>query len=109
FEALQAETEEGIAPSFDAVSGASVYFLGDVTDSTLVFEWDLTDKAGERVSEGEFRFCAEVANITKNEAASYQINGETTCGLMDLKEQITTPADPTEHILALSAEYGYAE
>lgn len=109
FEALQAETEEGVAPSFDAVSGASVYFLGDVTDSTLVFEWDLTDKAGERVSEGKFRFCAEVANITKDEATSYQVNNETTCGQMDLKEQSTTLADPTQHILELSAEYRYAE
>ena len=109
FEALQAETEEGVAPSFDAVSGASVYFVGDVTDSTLVFEWDLTDKAGNRVSEDDFRFCAEVANITKNEATSYEINPETTYGLMDLKEQSTTLADPTQHILELSAEYRYAE
>ena len=109
YEALQAETEEGVAPSFDSVSGASVHFLGAVTDSTLVFEWDLTDKAGNRVSEENFRFCAEVANITKDEATSYQINSETNCGLMDLKEQSATLADPTEHILALSAEYGYAE
>jgi hypothetical protein len=109
YEALQAETEEGMAPSFDAVSGASVYFLGAVTDSTLVFEWDLKDKVGNQVSEGEFRFCAEVANITKDEATSYQINSETTCGLMDLKEQSATSADPTEHILGLTAEYGYAE
>ena len=107
YEALQAETEGGVAPSFDAVSGASVYFVGDVTDSTLVFEWDLKDGEGNRVLEADFRFCAEVANITKDEATSYHINSETTCGLMDLKEQSTTPADPTEHILELSAEYAH--
>jgi hypothetical protein len=109
YEVLQAETEEGVAPSFDAVSGASVYFVGDVTDSTLGFLWDLKDGEGNHVLEANFRFCAEVANITKDEATSYQINSETTCGLMDLKEQSTTLADPTQHILELSAEYGYAK
>ncbi len=105
YEALQAETEEGVAPSFDAVSAASVYFLGDVTDSTLVFEWDLKDGEGNRVLEGNFRFCAEVANIMKDEATAYQINAENTYGSMNLKEQSTTLADSTQHILELSAEY----
>lgn len=109
YEDLKAETESGVAPSFDAVSSASVYFQRDITDTTLVFEWDLKDSDGNRVLEGVFYFCAEVANITKDEATTYQVNSETTSGSMDLKEKSTTQADPTQHILELSAEYQYAE
>jgi len=109
YEDLQAETEEGVAPSFDAVSGASVYFQEGITDTTLVLEWDLKDSEGNRVPEGKFYFCAEVANITKDEATAYEINPENTWGLMDLKEGSTTPANSTQHILELSAEYRYAE
>ena len=109
YEDLKAETDLGVAPSFDAVSDASVYFQGDITDTTLVFEWNLKDKEGNRVPEGEFYFCAEVANITKDEATIYQVNNEPTSGLMDLKEGNIVPADPTQHILELSAEYQYVE
>ena len=109
YEDLTAETEEGMAPSFDAVSGASVYFQEGMTDTTLVFEWNLRDGEGNRVPEGKFYFCAEAANITKNEETAYQINHEAACGLMDLKKGGTAQADATQHISELSAECRYDE
>ena len=107
YEQLQAETQEGVAPSFDAVSQASVLFGEDLVDTTLTFEWDLRDSQGNRVSEGTYYFCAEVANIAKDRADACEVIHEATCGRLDLEAQTAFPAEPTEHILELKAEYKY--
>ena len=107
YEQLQAETQEGIAPSFDAVSRASVLFREDMVDTTLTFEWDLKDARDQAVPEGTYYFCAEVANIAKDRAVSYEVIHEATRGKLDLKARTASPAEPTEHILELKAEYRY--
>lgn len=105
YEDLKEETSEGVAPSFDAVSRASVLFGEDMADTTLTFEWDLRDSEGNRVPEGTYYFCAEVANISKDTAESYEIIHEVTCGKLDTKSRTVASAEPTEHILELKAEY----
>jgi len=99
YEDLKEETSEGVAPSFDAVSRASVLFGEDLADTTLTFEWDLRDL------EGVYYFCAEVANISKDTAESYEVIHEATCGKLDTRSRTVVPAEPTEHILELKAEY----
>jgi hypothetical protein len=99
---LEEETEEGIAPSFDGLTHASVLFEDAVDDTTFVCEWDLGEAAGIRLEGDQFRYCAEVANITKSDATAY-IVAESACGTVDLGAGQTTSAAPTAHILELSA------
>lgn len=100
---LESQTDSGVAPDFDGVTKASVLFQETAGDTTLVTQWNL-EEASAGADEGtEFRFCAEVANISKDAADSYTIISEHTCGTLDLDGPAVTPAPTTEHILELSA------
>ena len=105
YEALQGETADGVAPSFDAVTSASVRFTGDVAEQTLTCVWPVFDVDVPLVEPGLYNYCAEVANITKDEAAGYRINAETTRGTVDVEHHTAQPAAPTSHILSLSASF----
>ncbi len=113
YEDLQAQTSSGVAPSFDGLTQASVLFADAVAETSLVFTWDLGRAAGIALESGQFRFCAEVANIVKNDAAAYQIVAEHACGALDLAAMplgsgapsaltVNVP-QPTQHIIELTA------
>ncbi len=97
--------QPGVAPSFEGVTSASPYFPSEDSTQTFVVEWDFTDSHGNAVSPGTYYFCAETANITKNEASSYTIQAETTSGSIDLKKNQIIPASPTAHIRELTGEF----
>ena len=101
---LESETDRGVAPSFDALTRASVLFAPALADTTLSFGWDLQSAEGVPADRGRFRFCAEVANIAKDDASAYEILAECACGQIDLDAFTVTPATPTQHILELSAQ-----
>lgn len=107
YEKLLEETgnQPGVAPSFEGLTSASPYFPSEDSTQTFVAEWDFTDANGNAVPSGIYYFCAETANITKNEATSYTIQAENTFGAVDLKKEKITPATPTTHILELTAEF----
>lgn len=107
YEKLLEETgnQPGVAPSFDGLTSASPYFPSEDSTQTFDAEWDFTDANGNTVSQGIYYFCAETANITKNEPTSYTIQAENTFGSVDLKKEKITPATPTTHILELTAEF----
>lgn len=102
YEAFRAETQSGVAPSFDAVSRASVYFDADGEDTTLTFVWDLKDRGGDPVPEGAYRSNAEVANTIKDQADAYEVSSEAASVVMELAEDGRATAPPTQHILELS-------
>lgn len=107
YEKLQEETgnQPGIAPSFEGITSASPYFPSEDTTQTFFAEWAFTDGSGKAVSSGIYYFCAESANITKNEATAYTIQAESTFGSVDLGKGKIQPATPTTHIRELSAEF----
>jgi hypothetical protein len=99
---LQRETQDGIAPSFDAITSASISFAQDTSAQNLTAEWDLTDKEGNKVESGVFHCCAEVANIIKNDSVSYTVNAEHIFMKFDLENGTSEQALPTEHLLEMS-------
>jgi hypothetical protein len=97
----------GIPSTFDGITGASPLFSKDTT-MTFTATWDLKDKSGNAVASGQYRFCAEAANITKPDAATRAtVHPENTAGVFDLARQVVTQAAPaTANIVSLKAYPG---
>ena len=95
---------------YDGITAASVLFEGaPPPDTTIEATWDLTDYTGAEVAAGTYRFCAEVANIQKDSAATnpppeYVIS-ETCCGTVEVEDGPVTDASPTQSISSLTAEW----
>ena len=107
---LQQETggQEGVAPSFDAISNASPYFAAD---SVQIFTctWDLTDRNGAQVKSGTYLVFAEAANITKSDPVVYTIDAEHTSARIDLVRGTIESAASTANIRSLTATFNLNE
>lgn len=101
---LEAETDRGVAPSFDSLTRASILFAAATVDTTVTLQWvPPQPPPGTTAEQLRYRFCAEVGNIVKDDAAAYQIVAESTCGTLDLAAVQALAAPPTSHILELRA------
>ncbi len=99
----------------DGLTGASLacHENAEVTETTT---WDFTDNSGNTVSEGTYKFVAEVAALSKlidqdattETDTTYQESAypsQTTYGTVIFKTGTVTPATATTNIKALSATY----
>ena len=108
---LENETDDGVAPSFDGITGASPFFAPDAVEITISVIWDLTDAEEQPVGPGVFYACAEAANIIKDgdsEAETvtrFEINAESICIRMDLENGTYQPDPPTENLTSMKADF----
>ncbi|NQT25368.1 DUF2271 domain-containing protein [candidate division KSB1 bacterium] len=78
---LETETEDGVAPSFDGLTGASPYFESDTSEQTITVDWNLIDAAGQSLEAGVYYCCAEVANFIK------EVDGEGVITRFEIKSE----------------------
>lgn|GEM_PF-6529194 len=94
----------------DGISGASVLISAALTSNTVKTRWDFTDSLNIPVATGNYRFCAEVANIEKNAAttevpvpAVYPFS-DYSCGSIAYNGiELYAAAQGTTHILTFTA------
>ncbi len=102
---LEEETEDGVAPSFDGMTAASLSFTNDVSPQQIEAEWDLTDRDGDLVSPGIFYICAEAANLLKNDEENIEIVSESVKIQINLKKGTFQEITPTEHLLSMTITF----
>lgn len=107
---LEAETEDGVAPSFDGITGASPYFESDTSEKDITTTWDFTDAADQALEAGIYYCCAEVANIIK-EADSlgtvtrFEIKSETLAMQINTSDGTFTTEEPTANLKDMTATF----
>ena len=106
---LQAEIEDGLAPSYDGLTTASPNLMAGPVEQSFTVEWDLTDADGDDVEPGQYVCVVESANISKNTIAGseefdFSILSAVNRLLINTDTEATTiQAQPTA--VAFSAEF----
>lgn len=97
--------EKDIPLELDAVTSASLSLNNSGSIDTIQVIWDLTNAMNEEMENGEYYYCAEVANIIKYAANPEEvlINSDFTRGTINLDTYIIEPAEQTNNIIELSA------
>lgn len=111
---LEEETEDGLAPSFDGITGASPYFASDTSEQTIAVNWDLTDAAGQSLEPGVYYCCAEVANIVKDADTTgavtrFEIKSETLAMQINSAAGTFITEEPTENLKEMTAVFQTGE
>ena len=106
---LAAETDDGVAPSYDGLTTASPNLMAGPAEQSFTVSWDLTDANGDDVEPGQYICVIESANISKNTIAGSDevefsvLNGVNRLLINTDTEATSIQAQPTA--VAFSAEF----
>ncbi|MCI0474180.1 MAG: hypothetical protein L0Y76_11415, partial [Ignavibacteria bacterium] len=86
---------DSIPDRFDGITSASILINASLPEETVTATWDFTDINGNTVSDGDYYFCAETANIQKDSANNVvgytlAVFSETSNGSVSYPSGITT-------------------